>query len=106
MNSTKSLKSSDHSTVTTEPELINTTDTDETTVENERNNNKSNYVNILALSLAIDAKKTREIISLELPTETLDNLDDLLLDIRREMLRRVRSLMQTNDVINFCLSAF
>lgn len=101
---TQPLNATDRSTVITDAEKTDVNEADEIIIENERSNIRSYQENLLALPLVIEAEKVRENSSLELPAETLDKLDDLLLDIRREMPRYLRSSVQTNDVINFCLS--
>ncbi len=104
MDSTNPLNATDGSTVITDAEESDVAEADEMIIENERSNNRSYQENLLALPLAIEAEKLCENLRLELPAETLDKLDDLLLDIRREMPRCLRSSVQTNDVINFCLN--
>lgn len=71
---------------------------------NEESKSGSYYDNLLALPLVIEENESRENLSVELPPQTLDRLDDLLLDIRRELPRRLRHTLQMSDLVNFCLN--
>ena len=65
--------------------------------------NEAYQDNLLALPLIIEANLPTEELRVELPLETLDQLDDLFLEILRELPRRRRSAVTVSDVVNFCI---
>ena len=104
MNSTTPLNASNNVPAAIRPTETSATADEQLEVEYKESDNRKYYENLLALSLTIGEDEARENLNIELPAETLDQFDDLLLDIRRELPRHLRSLIQTSDVVNFCLS--